>query len=73
VNVVALVLWITTAIGGFTMAGIWIAHNGPAQHAEGVTFVQEGSDSDLTRTKVVWQRGGTGRDTVRHVKELLPD
>lgn len=34
-NVAALVLWIMTALGGITMASIWLANRGPAQYSEG--------------------------------------
>ena len=36
---VALVLWLVTAAGGITMAGIWLAHGGPAQHADGIARI----------------------------------
>jgi len=42
VNVAALVLWITTAIGGVTMAGIWVAHGGPSQHRDGASRLSVG-------------------------------
>ena len=34
-DVTALVLWLITAIGGFTMAGIWLVNHGPAQYTDG--------------------------------------
>ena len=34
-ELVALVIWIVTAAGGLTMAGIWLSKGGPAQHADG--------------------------------------
>jgi hypothetical protein len=42
VTIAALALWVITAIGGFTMAGIWIAHRGPAQYAEGDSRLSPG-------------------------------
>jgi hypothetical protein len=41
-DIAALVLWVVTALGGFTMAGIWLANRGPAQHAEGVSRITPG-------------------------------
>jgi hypothetical protein len=38
-DVVALVAWIVTALGGATMAGIWLAHRGPAQYRAGVSRI----------------------------------
>lgn len=35
----ALALWVVTALGGFTMAGIWLANRSPAQHAEGISRI----------------------------------
>lgn len=35
----ALVLWILTAAGGFTMAGMWLANRGPAQHRDGISRI----------------------------------
>src|SRR5947208_3518359 len=34
-DVAALVLWLITAVGGFTMAGIWLVNAGPAQYTDG--------------------------------------
>ena len=36
---VALVLWLATAAGGATMAGIWLVHGGPAQHEDGIARI----------------------------------
>lgn len=38
-DTVALVLWVVTALGGFTMAGIWLANRGPAQHKDGLSRI----------------------------------
>ena len=38
-DVVALVLWAATALGGATMAGIWLAKGGPSQHRGGVSRI----------------------------------
>jgi hypothetical protein len=38
-DITALVLWVVTAIGGFTMAGIWLANRGPTQHADGLSRI----------------------------------
>jgi len=31
----ALALWVMTALGGLTMAGMWLANGGPTQHRDG--------------------------------------
>ena len=41
-NAAALVLWLVTAVGGFTMAGIWLAKGGPAQYAHGESRIGPG-------------------------------
>jgi hypothetical protein len=41
-NAAALILWLVTAIGGFTMAGIWLAKGGPAQYAQGDSRISPG-------------------------------
>jgi hypothetical protein len=38
-KVVALVLWVVTAVGGLTMAGIWLASGGRSQHRAGVSRI----------------------------------
>jgi hypothetical protein len=38
----ALVLWVLTALGGATMAAIWLAGRGPAQHRAGVSRISPG-------------------------------
>jgi hypothetical protein len=41
-GVTALALWVLTALGGLTMAGIWITHSGPAQHRTGASRIAPG-------------------------------
>ncbi len=38
----ALVLWIATAVGGITMAGIWVANGGPGAHSRGHSRLSSG-------------------------------
>jgi hypothetical protein len=38
-DVVALALWIVTAVGGLAMAGIWLINRGPVQHAAGLSRI----------------------------------
>ena len=41
-DTVALILWVVTAAGGLTMAGIWLANRGPAQHRAGSSRISPG-------------------------------
>lgn len=38
-DVAALVLWVITALGGATLAAIWLTGRGPAQHRAGVARI----------------------------------
>jgi hypothetical protein len=41
-DVAALVSWIVTALGGVTLAGIWLADRGPSQHHAGHSRISSG-------------------------------
>lgn len=65
-DVVALVLWVVTALGGTAMAGIWLAKGGPAQHRGGLSRiapVRLGAHAALAATGLALWIVGVATDT----------